>query len=139
VQVLHKCADVSESASVSLSRRFEDIVINGTLAVESFAGDGLSACVLDAVESGGRYIAAVTPLPAVHSFPSPANLTLTFTTRSPKFLSVPHRVTDLRGEGSPYDPGYLPGSHTLTFSSGAFEFQLHALVPTLLLVEPVAS
>lgn len=107
--------------------------------MESFGGDGLRASVLDAVESGGRYIAAVTPLPAVHAFPSPANLTLTFTTRSPKFLSVPHRVTDLRSEGNPYDPGYRPGSHTRTFSSGAFEFQLHALAPTLLLVEPVAS
>jgi hypothetical protein len=61
--------------------------------------------VLDAVESAGRYIAAI------HSFPSPANLTISFT-RIPKFSSVPHRVPDLPAESVPFDPGYLPGSPT---------------------------
>jgi hypothetical protein len=114
-------------------------VIDGTLAMECFGGDGISKSVLDSVESNGRYIVAVTPMPSIHSFPSPANLTLSFTTRVPKFLSAAHRVTDLRAEGNPYDPGYLPGSHTRTFSSGSFEFELEALVPTLMIVEPIAS
>ncbi len=87
--------------------------------------------VLDAVESAGRYIAAI------HSFPSPANLTISFT-RIPKFSSVPHRVPDLPAEGVPFDPGYVPGSHTRTFPSGSFQFELQAAAPTLLL-QPVAS
>jgi len=114
-------------------------VIDGTLAQECFGGDGLNQAVLDAVETDGRYIVAITPLPALHSFPSPANLTLTFATRAQKFASVTHRVTDLRAEGSPYDPGYAPGSHTRTFPSGVFSFEMDAGVPTLLLVEPCSS
>jgi hypothetical protein len=107
--------------------------------MECFGGDGLSNSVLDSVESEGRYIVAVTPMPYIHSFPSSANLSLSFTTRAPKFVSAAHRVTDLKAEGNPFDPGYSPGSHTQTFSSGSFEFQLQAVVPTLLLVEPIAS
>jgi hypothetical protein len=128
-----------EAVFDSRSGRYEDIVIDGTLALDCFAGAGLNESVLDAVESGGRYIVAVTPMPSAHSFPSPANLTFTFTTRASKFSSVPHRVTDLRGEGNPYDPGYLPGSHTRVFASGTFEFDMEVLAPTLLLVQPVAS
>jgi hypothetical protein len=114
-------------------------VIDGTLAQECFGGDGLNKAVLDSVESDGRYIVAVTPLPTLHAFPSPANLTISFSTRAQKFASVAHRITDLRAEGSPYDPGYAPGSHTRIFSSGSFSFDLEAMVPTLLLVEPHIS
>jgi hypothetical protein len=95
--------------------------------------------VLDAVESAGRFIVANTPMPAIHSFPSPANLTLSFTTRIPKFSSVPHLVPDLLAEGAPFDPGYLSGSHTRTFPSGSFQFELQAAAATLLLVQPIAS
>ena len=108
------------------------MVISGTLAFDCFGGVDLSRCTLDALESGGRYIVAVTPMPSSHSFPSPANLTLTFTTRASKFSLVAHRVTDLRGEGSPYDPGYRPGSRTRTFSSGSFELDMDVAAPTLL-------
>jgi hypothetical protein len=107
--------------------------------MECFGGIGLSSSVLDSVESDGRYIVAVTPMPSIHSFPVSANLSLSFATRALKFVSAAHRVTDLRAEGSPFDPGYSPGSHTRTFSSGSFEFELQAVVPTLLLVEPITS
>jgi len=94
--------------------------------------------LLDAVESAGRFIVANTPMPALHSFPSPANLTISFT-RIPKFSSsVPHHVPDLPAEGVPFDPGYVPGSHTRTFPSGSFQFELQAAAPTLLM-QPVAS
>lgn len=122
-----------------LTVRFEDIVIDGSLAMECFGGDGLSRSVLDSVEADGRYIVAVTPMPSLHSFPSPANLSLSFATRTPKFVSAAHRVTDLRAEGNPFDPGYSPGSHTTIFSSGSFVFELQAVAPTLLLVEPITS
>jgi hypothetical protein len=118
---------------------YEDIIIDGTLATECFGGDGLALSIIDSVEADGSYIVAVTPMPLIHSFPSPANLTLSFKTRASKFLSVAHRVTDLRAEGSPFDPGYRPGSHTQTFSSGSFEFKLEAAAPTLLMLQPVGS
>jgi hypothetical protein len=91
--------------------------------------------LLDAVESAGRFIVANTPMPAIHSFPSPANLTLSFTNRIPKFSSLPHRVPDLRAEGAPFDPGYLSGSHTRARSHS----NCKAAAATLLLVQPIAS